>query len=277
MDDLTNNAIHVRFPLAAKLSLGISALLIITFSLVTIPVFVMLKGGSARRAVENTGRMNQYTFTAFQSLYTSMQADTVDFASGIDAGKTALFWRLNPHIAAIIVQYEQKPELLFVNPLSPANYETQAGEYSAWYNARLAALYRKSPGGAVLFGTEGAFNADSLLVLRYSTKTEWGEPYIFVFFSMEHFSNVFNADVYESNLVNDMGETLMRRTDAAAGAACGGAAPQGALFSTEAPLADNAGTVRTDIEQNVIYESVYTTTKRTFYTMLVVWALAMIV
>jgi adenylate cyclase len=263
------NAIHVRFPLAAKLSLGISALLMLTFSLVTIPVFFMLRGDSARRAEENTRRMNQYTYTAFQSIYRSIQADTVDFAAGVDAGKTALFWRQNPHIAAIIVQYEQRPELSFVNPLSPVNYQLESGAYSAWFNDELAALYRKSSGGAVLFSTKGAFNADDLLVLRYVTRTEWGTPYMFVFFSMEHFSNVFNSDVYESTLINDTGEIVLQRQDAVAFS--------GKLFSAETPISGGAGTAQTGITQAVIFESVYTTTRRTLYTMLTVWSLTMIV
>jgi adenylate cyclase len=260
---------HIHFPLAAKLSLGISALLVITFCLVTIPVFVMLRGDSAERAQENTARMNQYTYTAFQSLYTSIQADTVDFASGIDAGKTALFWRLNPHIAAIIVQYEQQPEICYMNPVSPVNYQTKSGAYSAWFSSELAALFRKSSGSAALFSTAGAFAADDLLVLRYSTRTEWGTPYMFVFFSMEHFSNVFNADVYKSALINDAGDILMQQDEQAP--------PHGKLFSAKTQLAGSGSTIQTGIEQAVVFESVYTTTQRTLYTMLAVWSLTMIV
>ena len=268
MDDV--NKMHIHFPLAAKLSLGISALLLITFCLVTIPVFMMLRSENAQLAQENTARMNQYTYTAFQSLYRSLQADTVDFAAGITSDKEALFWRLNPHIAAIIVQYEQKPELCYVNPLSPVNYQTESSAYGAWYKTELAQLYRRSPGTAALFGTPGAFATDNLLVLRYAARTEWGMPYMFVFFSIEHFSNVFSADVYESTLINDVGHILIHGAkDEAA---------RGKIFSAETPLSGgSAGILYTGIGEDVIFESVYTTTQRTLYTMLSVWSLTMIV
>jgi adenylate cyclase len=297
----------IRFPLALKLSLVVSALLIFSLGLIIFSVRIFVRADVLATAAQDNDNINHRVAEAAETVLLQIRANTSLLLGNTESGLSAaadeklraFFFTQNPEIAAVMsLGMDGASAQTWMNGAFALSNDIDSSMVSAclWLRGKelLSGIGENGSGDSrnkfLLFNAAPDFSGLPILVFRFPYTDRNGLlSAAFVFFSSEELRDYFGSGTSRSVMVNDRGGILIHP---GAVSLSGPAVPDiGALppgenhsafhvrgrgFVSMRRIASGGAVVLTEIEDSVILEGINATTIRNIYFAVSVWFLSLL-
>ncbi|MDR1895133.1 MAG: hypothetical protein LBQ61_10685, partial [Spirochaetales bacterium] len=166
--------VKIRFPLGVKLSLIISGVLLLSFSVITL-LMVRLVGADVRLTAENNNwTLNRWSANEGETILSGLKAKALLLIRSLDSRGAAnpgdlidLFYRLNPEISGVAFAGSgETPGGLFLNNrFGIEDPLFNPSRISAWFASREEEVRRAASGETLLFNGFPYFKSPLLVML----------------------------------------------------------------------------------------------------------------
>jgi adenylate cyclase len=305
-----------RFPLAVKLSLVVSALLIFSLGVIIFSVRIFVRADVLATAAQDNDNINYRVAEAAETALLQMRANTSLLLGNTESGAYiqadeklfTFFFTQNPEIAAVMsLGMDGASAQTWMNRAFALSNDIDSSMVSACVWLRGKELLRgigessfssgeNSAGEErsefLLFNAAPDFAGLPILVFRFPYTDRNGVvSAAFVFFSSEELSDYFGSGASRSVMVNDRGDILIHPGESSLP---GSAKPvpgieamppgenyasfhvRGRGFVSMRRIASGGAVVLTEIEDSVILEGINATTIRNIYFAVSVWFLSLL-
>jgi adenylate cyclase len=212
---------RVRFPLAAKLSLAVSALLVFSLGAIILAVWLFVRSDLSRTAAADNDSINYRVALAAETVLQRITVNTGLLLGNApaDAGRAFMpvseklidfFFSQNPEIAAIVtLGTDKRAAYTYINGAFTLTNEIDNSLISAYIWLRGKELLRGG-GETMLFNAAPDFYGLPILVIRFPYLDGNGSSaQAFVFFSAEELTDYFGTGASRSVLINDQADVLI--------------------------------------------------------------------
>jgi adenylate cyclase len=305
-----------RFPLAVKLSLVVSALLIFSLGVIIFSVWIFVRADVLATAAQDNDNINYRLAEAAGTVLVQMRANTSLLLGNTESGSytqtdeklRSFFFTQNPEIAAVMsLGHDGASAQTWMNGAFALSNDIDSSMVSACVWLRGKELLRgigesrfssgengaeDSQNDFLLFNAAPDFSGLPILVLRFPYTDRNGfVSAAFVFFSSEELRDYFGSGASRSVMVNDRGGILIHPGEDSPD---GSANPvpdiealppgenhaafhvRGRGFVSMRRIASGGAVVITEIEDSVILEGINATTVRNIYFAVSVWFLSLL-
>lgn len=300
-----------RFPLAVKLSLVVSALLIFSLGVIIFSVWIFVRADVLATAAQDNDNINYRVAEAAETVLLQIRTNTSLLLGNMESGAyiqadeklRAFFFTQNPEIAAVMsLSMDGASAQTWMNGAFALSNDIDSSMVSACVWLRGKELLRgiggthfssgeNSAGEAqsefLLFNAAPDFSGLPILVFRFPYADRNGVVSVaFVFFSSEELSDYFGLGVSRSVMVNDRFDILIHPGAASLPVPGIEAMPpgenyaafhvRGRGFVSMRRIASGGAVVLTETEDSVILEGINATTIRNIYFAVSVWFLSLL-
>jgi adenylate cyclase len=275
-----------RFPLAVKLSLVVSALLVFSLGAIIFSVWAFVRADLRNTAASDNDSINYRVASAADTVLRQMRANVSLLLGGVQGSSMPVnsklirfFFSQNPDIAALVSLSSGGAAYTYVNEDFVRSHEINSSMISAfiWLRGKELlgvnedTLFRGEDlainDELLLFNAAGDFDGLPVLAARFPYSAGNGSSAAaFVFFSSEELSDYFGSGASTSVLVNSRGDLLIQPADGGVSPRAGGGLPGGGgSFVALRQLASGGASVITSIPDEVVFEGINATTIRNVY------------
>jgi adenylate cyclase len=295
-----------RFPLAVKLSLTVSALLVFSLGVIILAVWLFVHSDLSRTAAADNDNINYRAAVAAETVLQRISVNTGLLLGNApaNAGTAVMpvneklinfFFSQNPEIAAIVsLGLDSRSASTYINGAFTLSNEIDNSMISAYIWLRGKELLEDG-GETMLFNAAPDFHGIPILVIRFPYLDRNGsKAQAFVFFSAEELGDYFSSGASRSVLINDRADVLIHpdadivlaganlADDPSVKLLAGGEnhsvsryPENGGGFASIRRLAAG-GAVLTVITDDVVFEGITATTIRNIYFAFFVWFLSLL-
>ncbi|MDR2662553.1 MAG: adenylate/guanylate cyclase domain-containing protein [Treponema sp.] len=306
--DRRKSRVFARFPLALKLSLAVSALLVFSLGAVIFSVWFLVRADVRNTAVADNDSINYRVAGAAETALEQIRSDTSLLLGGdmADQKPVEFFFAQNPQIAAVVSLGVEGAESAYtlINRGFIRSRGIDVSQIAAYLRLRGGRILEQGPEER-LFNAAPDFSGLPIMVLVFPyTGREGLRSRALVFFLAEKLTDYFGFGANPSVMLNDRGDVLVHsdaevlKTAANLGEnpavqllrAGGGdhlqthyreappfrPLPGRTVFASVRRLDFGGAMVLTSISGDVVYEGVNATTRRNGYFAISVWFIALL-
>ena len=306
MDDMKKP--RVRFPLALKLSLVVSAILVFSLGIIIFSVWFLIRTGAAGTAASDNDSINFRVAAAAESVLKEIRGETILLLGSAHA-ENANRGRIQERLAAHY--FERKADIAAVVSVSPdgraetlinQNFVRSRGISDSliieYLNMRGSRLLRDGV-ETLLVNASPDFYGLPILAARFpytvGNNLNLAPSVAIVFFSSEVLADYFGYGASQSFLISNSGDVLIQSGDTDAGnlfsnpalsrlysdgvnhvmTSYHGDASNGVLFASVRRI-DFDAALLTVVPGTVVFEGINATTRRNLYLALSVWFISIL-
>jgi adenylate cyclase len=273
----------VRFPLALKLSLMVSALLVVSLGVIIFSVWAFVCTDLGETAAADNDSINYRVVAAADTVLLQLRANVSlvlgsarDSSLPVHQKLMRFFFFQNPEIAAVVSLGAGGGAYTYTNDAFIRSHEINSSMMSAfiWLRGK-ELLDGDDDAGILLFNAAPDFGGLPILVARFPYAAGDGSSATaFVFFSSEELSDYFGSGAGTSVLVNSRGDVLIHPN--ASFTSDGPDTAQDHRFTAVRQLASADASVITAIPVDVVFEGIRATTLRNIYFAVSIWFLSLL-